>query len=95
MGVGKIGKIWQARYRDVRSIKGISRGLSVSRAMVRKVLRSEATSFSYEHRTQPRPLMAALALFYSKALGRRAAPDRSPLRWMRRSPLIIAAFERA
>ena len=67
--MGKIGKIWQARYRDVRSIKGISRGLSVSRAMFRKVLRSEATSFSYEHRTQPRPLMAALALFLLEGTG--------------------------
>ena len=55
LGVDKIGEIQRAHYRDGRSIRGISRDLGISRATVRKVLRSEATSFRYERRTQPRP----------------------------------------
>ena len=43
------------RYRDGRSIRGISWDLSMSRATVRKVLFSEATGFVCERRTQPRP----------------------------------------
>ena len=57
LGAGEIGEIRRARYRDVRSMKGISRELFVSRATVQKILRSEVRSFSYEHRTPQRPLM--------------------------------------
>ena len=53
--VETIGKIRRARFRDGRSIKGISRDLHVSRETVRKVVRSGATEFVYERRTQPRP----------------------------------------
>ena len=55
LGVETIGKIRRAHCREGRSIRGISRDLSVSRETVRKVLRTDATSFSYERRTQPRP----------------------------------------
>lgn len=51
----KVKKIERAHYRDGRSIKGISREMSVSRTTVRKVLRSGAAAFSYKRRTQPRP----------------------------------------
>ena len=47
LSVETIGKIRRARFRDGRSIKRISRDLHVSRATVRKVVRSGATSFSY------------------------------------------------
>ena len=55
LGVDKIGEIRRTHYRDGRSIRGISWDLGISRATVRKVLRSGATSFRYERRTQPRP----------------------------------------
>ena len=55
LGVDEIGKIRRAHFREGRSIKAISRDLDASRATVRKVLRSGATSFAYERRTQPRP----------------------------------------
>ena len=51
----KIGKIRRAHFREGRSIKCISRDLSVSWATVRKVLRSGAPEFVCERRTQPRP----------------------------------------
>ena len=47
LGVDEIGKMRRAYYREGRSIKGISRELSVSRAAVRKVLRSEAAELVY------------------------------------------------
>ena len=50
----EIGKIRRAHYREGRSIKAISRDLSVTRATVQKVLRSGATAFSYERRAQQR-----------------------------------------
>ena len=53
--VETIGKIRRAHFRDGRSIKGISRDFRLSRETVRKVLRSGATEFVYERRTQPRP----------------------------------------
>ena len=53
--VETIGEIRRAHFRDGRSIKGISQDLHVSRETVRKVVRSGATSFSYEHKTRPRP----------------------------------------
>ena len=40
LGVNKIGEIRRAHYREGRSIRGISRDLGVSRAAIRKVLRS-------------------------------------------------------
>ena len=53
--VETIGKIRRAHFRDGRSIKGISRDFRLSRETVRKVVRSGATEFVYERRTQPRP----------------------------------------
>ena len=55
LGPDKVKKIERAHYRDGRSIKGISRDMSVSRTTVRKVLRSGAAAFSYKRRAQPRP----------------------------------------
>ena len=40
LGADKIGKVRRAHFREGRSIKGISRDMTVSRAIVRKVLRS-------------------------------------------------------
>ena len=47
------GKIRQAHFREGRSINAISRDLEVSRATVRKELRSGAMEFAYEGRTTP------------------------------------------
>src|SRR5215470_13262565 len=53
--VETIAKIRRAFFVQGKSIKAICRDLSVSRKVVRKVIRSEATEFRYEREAQPLP----------------------------------------
>ena len=53
--VETIGRIRREHFVQGKSIKEIARALKVSRNTVRKVLRSDDTSFSYEREVQPRP----------------------------------------
>ncbi len=53
--VETIGRIRREHFVHGKSIKEIARDLRLSRNTVRKVLRSEETSFSYERQVQPRP----------------------------------------
>ena len=53
--VETIAKIRRAFFVQGKSIKGICRELRVSRKVVRKVIRSEATEFHYEREAQPLP----------------------------------------
>ena len=53
--VETIAKIRRAYFVQGKSIKAICRELGVSRKVVRKVLRSGATEFSYERKVQPKP----------------------------------------
>ena len=53
--VETIAKIRRAHFVDGQSIKAICRKLGVSRKVVRKVIRSEATEFRYERQAQSRP----------------------------------------
>ena len=53
--VETIGRIRREHFVQGKSIKEIARDLKLSRNTVRKVLRSEDTSFSYERQVQPRP----------------------------------------
>ena len=53
--VETIGKIRRAFFVQGKPIKAICRELKVSRKVVRKVLRSGATSFEYEREVQPLP----------------------------------------
>jgi hypothetical protein len=50
-----IAKIRRAYFVQKKTIKAICRELRVSRKVVRKVLRSEATEFHYERGEQPLP----------------------------------------
>src|SRR4051794_4270246 len=50
-----VAKIRQAYFVQKKTIKAICRELRVSRKVVRKVLRSEATEFHYERVEQPLP----------------------------------------
>ena len=50
-----IAKIRRAFFVQGKSIKLICRELRVSRKVVRKVIRSEATEFRYEREAQPLP----------------------------------------
>ena len=53
--VETIAKIRRAYFVQKKPIKAICRELRVSRKVVRKVLRSDATEFTYERSVQPRP----------------------------------------
>ena len=53
--VETIGRIRREHYVKGKAIKEIARDLKISRNTVRKVLRSNATSFEYERGHQPRP----------------------------------------
>ena len=53
--VETIAKIRRAYFSQGKSIKEICRDLQVSRKVVRKVIRSNATEFHYERSRQPRP----------------------------------------
>ena len=55
IGVDLIGQIRRAYFEQHRPIKEIVRTLSVSRATVRKVIRSQVTAFKYERGIQPVP----------------------------------------
>lgn len=55
IGVDLIGDIRRAYFEQRRPIKEIVRTLSVSRATVRRVVRSQKTVFAYERAVQPAP----------------------------------------
>src|ERR1700687_3105798 len=55
IGVDKSGEIRRAYFEQQRSIKEIVRTLLVSRATVRKVIRSHKTEFKYTRGVQPTP----------------------------------------
>jgi DNA-binding transcriptional regulator LsrR (DeoR family) len=50
-----VAKIRRAHFVQGKGIKAICRELHVSRKVVRKVLRSEASQFQYEREEQPFP----------------------------------------
>ena len=60
IGVDLIGDIRRAYFEQKRPIKEIVRTLSVSRATVRRVIRSQKTAFKYERGVQPAPKLGEL-----------------------------------
>src|SRR4051812_35317543 len=57
--VETIGRIRREFFVKGKTIKEIARDLRLSRNTVRKVVRSEATSFEYERAVQPLPRLGA------------------------------------
>src|SRR5437899_12557910 len=55
LGVETIAKIRRAYFDENKPIKTICREFRVSRRVVRKVIRSQATEFRYERSRQPLP----------------------------------------
>jgi len=70
--VETIGRIRREHFVKGKSIKEIARDLKVSRNTVRKVLRSEETSFSYERQVQPRPKLGGWKAEIDRMLARNA-----------------------
>jgi transposase-like protein len=80
--VETIGRIRREHLVKGKSIKEIARELNMSRNTVRKVLRSEETSFSYEREKQPCPKLGrwkAELDFMLAANATKAAPERLTL----------------
>jgi transposase len=82
--VETIGKIRRAYFVQGKPIKAICRELKVSRKVVRKVLRSGATSFEYEREVQPLPKIGPWKADLARILEANAAqPLRERLTLMR------------
>ena len=82
--VETIGKIRRAYFVQGKPIKAICRELKVSRKVVRKVLRSGATSFEYEREVQPLPKIGPWKADLERILAANAArPTRERLTLMR------------
>ena len=82
--VETIGKIRRAYFVQGKPIKAICRELRVSRKVVRKVLRSGATSFEYEREVQPLPKVGPWKADLERILAANAAkPARERLTLMR------------
>jgi transposase len=75
--VETIARIRRAHFVQGKSIKAICRELRVSRKVVRKVLRSEATEFRYERGQQPMPRLGEWREELDRLL---AANEASPTR---------------
>ena len=82
--VETIGKIRRAYFVQGKPIKAICRELKVSRKVVRKVLRSGATSFEYEREVQPLPKIGPWKVDLERILAANAVrPARERLTLMR------------
>jgi transposase len=82
--VETIAKIRRAYFVQEKSIKAICRELRVSRKVVRKVLRSGATEFSYERAVQPLPRIGPWKADLDRILsGNEAKPARERLTLIR------------
>jgi len=82
--VETIAKVRRAYFSDGKSIKAICRELRLSRKVVRKVIRSGETSFSYERAVQPRPKLGQWTATLDELLEANAAkPAREQLTLIR------------
>ena len=72
VGVDLIGDIRRAYFEQRRPIKEIVRRLSVSRATVRRVVRSQKTVFTYERAVQPAPKLGEWVAVLTGILEREA-----------------------
>jgi transposase len=85
--VETIGTIRRAYFVQGKPIKAICRELKVSRKVVRKVLRSGATSFEYEREVQPLPRIGPWKADLERLLAANAA------RPARERPTLMRVFE--
>ena len=82
--VETIAKVRRAYFAHGKSIKAICRELGLSRKVVRKVIRSGETSFTYERAVQPRPKLGRWTTALDELLETNAAkPAREQLTLIR------------
>ena len=87
--VDKIALIRRAYFADGKTIKAIVREFSVSRKVVRKIVRSGDTVFSYTRREQPRPQLGAFAERLDAMLAADAARPRRDRLTLRRTADLL------
>jgi hypothetical protein len=78
VGVDLIGEIRRAYFEQRRPIKEIVRTLAVSRATVRRVIRSQKTEFKYERGVQPAPKLGEWVAVLTEILEQEAKLFRAP-----------------
>jgi transposase len=88
--VDKIALIRRAYFGDGKKIKEIVRELAVSRKVVRKVVRSGLTEFTYKRRVQPRPQLGAFAGRLETLMAENAARSRRERLTLRRLADLLA-----
>ena len=89
LAVDNIALIRRAYFGDGKTIKSIVRELKVSRKVVRKIIRTQSTEFSYKRRVQPRPQLGEHAARLEALLAEDAArPRRDRLTLRRMSDLL-------
>ena len=80
--VETVAKVRRAYFVQGKAIKAICRELNVSRKVVRKILRSEATEFRYRREEQPMPRLGPWQERHCGMSGdlylRRERPDNVP-----------------
>jgi len=106
-GVEPIARVRFEHHQNGKGSKRIARELGIARATVRKVLRSDATSFSYKRTVQPQPklgcfvpvltaiLEAEAKLCALQAAQARATLDAAPVRGTARARLRGRPRQRA
>jgi len=89
-----VAKIRRAYFVQKKPIKTICRELRVSRKVVRKVLRSEATEFRYERGEQPLPRISPWQDALDELLtSNEAKPARERLTLIRRMRLLSSTLD--
>jgi len=89
--VETIRKIRCAYHRDRKSIRQIARELKLSRNTVKKVIRSDATEFTYDRKDQPHPKLAP----YHELLSEYLVTDATkPVREQRTAILLFEELQR-
>ena len=88
-GVDTIARIRFEHFQNRKGIKRIARELGVARDTVRKVLRSQATEFSYKRETQPLPKLGPWVETLTAIL---EAEPKVPRRVNRRGKLALTQF---
>jgi len=83
--VETIRKIRLAFHRDGKSIRKITKDLTLSRNTVRKVIRSDQTAFEYKRKVQPRPKLEN----FVKTLEERMSSDQKLPKKQRRTAQML------
>lgn len=86
-----IQKVRKAHLRDHKPIREIARDFHLSRNTIRKIIRTNATEFTYERKVQPRPRLEP----FNETLGKFLTEDSAkPVRQRRSAQLLFEQLQR-